>query len=74
MKYPGRNIVNELREEFPKGCQVELIKMDDPQAPCLGMEGTVIGVDDVGSIMIEWDDGSSLSAVYGEDIVRKVGG
>ncbi len=72
MKYPGRNLVNKLREEYPEGCQVELIKMDDPQAPCPGTEGIVVGVDDAGSIMIEWDDGSSLSAVYGKDIVRRI--
>ncbi len=46
--------------------------MDDLQAPPLGTLGTVIGVDDIGSIMVDWDNGSGLNVVYGEDVVRKV--
>ena len=46
--------------------------MDDPQAPPIGTKGTVIGVDDIGSIMVRWDNGSSLNIAYGEDICRKV--
>ena len=48
--------------------------MDDPQAPPIGTQGTVMGVDDIGSIMVAWDNGSGLNVVYGEDIVRKVDG
>ena len=46
--------------------------MDDPQAPPVGTKGTVRGVDDIGSIMVAWDNGSGLSAAYGEDICRKL--
>ena len=46
--------------------------MDDPQAPPIGTKGTVLGVDDIGSIMVAWDSGGSLSVVWGEDICRKV--
>lgn len=62
----------ELRKEYPVGTRVVLIKMDDIQAPPIGTKGTVKGVDDIGSIMVAWDNGSSLNVVYGEDIVRKV--
>ncbi len=31
------------------------------------------GVDDTGSLLMRWDNGSGLNVVYGEDIVRKVG-
>ena len=41
--------------------------MDDIQAPPVGTLGTVKGVDDIGSIMVRWDNGSSLSIVYGYD-------
>jgi len=61
-----------LRAEYPAGTRVELVRMDDAQAPPVGTCGTVRGVDDIGSIMVHWDNGSSLSAVFGEDIVRKV--
>ena len=41
--------------------------MDDIQAPPVGTLGTVKGVDDIGSIMVRWDNGSSLSIVCGYD-------
>ncbi len=59
-----------LRVQYPKGTRVELVKMDDVQAPPVGTKGTVIGVDDIGSIMVNWDNGSSLNVVYGEDVVK----
>lgn len=42
----------------PKGCRVVLERMDDMQAPPIGTEGTVRGVDDTGSIMVKWDNGA----------------
>ena len=59
--------IESLKEEFPVGSRVELIKMDDKQAPPIGTKGTVLGVDDIGSIMVAWDSGSSLNVIYGED-------
>ena len=41
------------------------------QAPPAGTKGTVIGVDDTGSIMVSWDNGSGLNVIYGVDSVRK---
>jgi hypothetical protein len=69
-----KEILEKLREEYPPGTRVELIQMEDIQAPPTGTQGTVIGVDDIGSIMISWDNGSSLSVVYGEDSCRKLEG
>lgn len=66
----SRETVEHLREAYPVGCRVVLEKMDDPQAPPLGTEGTVIGVDDIGSIMVRWDNGCGLSVAYGEDRCR----
>lgn len=59
--------IESLKKEFPVGSRVELIKMDDKQAPPIGTKGTVLGVDDIGSIMVAWDNGSSLNVIYGED-------
>ena len=72
MNIPKREVIERLRKEYPIGCRVELLKMDDIQAPPIGTKGTVEGVDDIGSIMVRWDNGSGLSVAYGEDIVRKV--
>ena len=69
-----RETVERLRKEYPRGCRVQLVKMDDPQAPPVGTCGTVIGVDDIGSIMVDWDNGSGLSVAYGEDICRRIDG
>lgn len=67
-----KEIVQALRRLYPKGTRVKLLKMDDPQAPPMGTRGTVIGVDDIGSIMVCWDNGSSLNVIYGVDVVSKV--
>ena len=68
----SREALQALRAAFPKGTRVALVQMDDPQAPPIGTKGTVIGVDDIGSIMVAWDNGCGLSVAYGEDICRKV--
>ena len=69
---PGKDVIERLRAEYPAGTRVELLEMDDVQAPPVGTLGTVKGVDDLGSIMVSWDSGSVLSVVYGVDSVRKV--
>ncbi len=71
MRFPSKEIIERLRREFPAGTRVELVRMDDVQAPPIGTLGTVRGVDDIGSIMVAWDNGSGLNVVYGEDLVRK---
>lgn len=67
-----KNILESLRKQYPVGSRVELLKMEDIQAPPIGTQGTVKGIDDIGSIMVSWDNGSSLSVVYGEDEVRRI--
>lgn len=67
---PSRETVEELRKIYKKGTRVELISMDDKHAPKKGTQGTVFGVDDIGSIMVNWDNGSSLHVLYGIDHVR----
>ena len=68
--FPSREIVEKVRKQYPVGTRVELIRMDDVQAPPVGTKGTVRGVDDIANILINWDNGSHLNAVYGEDVVR----
>lgn len=72
MRMISKEALQTLRERFPKGTRVELLQMDDPQAPPIGTKGTVRGVDDIGSIMVAWDNGCGLSVAYGEDICRKL--
>ena len=72
MRFPSKEIVARVRRQYPAGCRVELTRMDDLQAPPIGTKGTVRGVDDTASIMVSWDNGSSLNVVYGEDKCRKI--
>ena len=72
MRFPCKETVERIREAYPSGTRVELVSMDDMQAPPIGTKGTVTGVDDTGSIMVSWDNGSGLNVIYGEDVVRKV--
>ena len=72
MRLPSRELVKHIRDAYPAGTRVELVQMDDPQAPPIGTRGTVLGVDDVGSIMVSWDNGSGLSVAYGEDKCKVV--
>ena len=71
MRFPSKETVERIRKEYPVGTRVELVQMDDPQAPPVGTKGTVRGVDDIGSIMVAWDNGCVLSVAYGEDICRR---
>ena len=73
MRFPKRETIERLRKQYPVGCRVELVRMDDRQAPPIGTKGTVLWVDDTGSLIMDWDNGSGLNVIYGEDVVRKVG-
>ena len=72
MTFPRHEEVLRIRKQYPAGTRVELVKMDDPQAPPIGTKGTGRGVDDIGSIMVAWDNGCGLSVAFGVDACRKV--
>lgn len=72
MKMVSSGIVSYLRAQYPVGTEVELVQMDDPHAPPVGTKGTVMFVDDIGTVHVAWSSGSFLGAVYGEDVIRKV--
>ena len=67
MKFPNKELIESLRKHYPAGARVVLDHMEDVQAPTIGTKGTVQGVDDIGSILVKWDNGGNLSVVYGED-------
>jgi len=66
------SIVSALRKTYPPGTRVELVHMNDPYNTTLteGCKGTVVNVDDIGTIHVAWDCGSSLGIVDGEDKCR----
>ena len=72
MIFPSKEIVEQVRRQYLVGTRVELVKMDDIQAPPIGTKGIVEGVDDTASLIVAWDNGSHLNVIYGEDEVRKI--
>ena len=74
MKFPSREQIAALRQKYPKGMMVELISMEDMQAPPPHTLGEVQGVDDAGQILVHWQTGSSLNLLPGIDSFRIVRG
>ena len=70
MRFPSREQIAALRERYPRGTRVELLGMDDPQAPPIGAMGEILGVDDAGQLLVRWETGSSLSLIHGIDSFR----
>ena len=68
--WPTRREVESVRARYKKGMRIELIHMDDIQAPLSGTKGTILAVDDAGQLVVRWDTGSSLSALPGVDEFR----
>ena len=73
MKISRQEQVAKLREEYPEGTRIMLLKMEDPFTQLKrGDMGNVTHVDDAGQIHMIWDNGSSLALVPGEDEFMKL--
>lgn len=59
-----------IKKQFPAGTRVMLKEMDDPQAPPYGALGTVMCVDDIGTIHVQWDIGGTLGVTEIDEIVK----
>ena len=71
--FPSKEIVERIKEAYPKGTRVELVRMNDEFSRLNpGDKGTVRCVDDTGTIHVSWDNGSGIGIVYGEDSCRKL--
>ena len=70
MRFPSREQIAALRQRYPRGTRVELLGMDDPQAPPTGTMGEILGLDDAGQLLVRWATGSSLSLIPGVDSFR----
>ena len=67
-------MLKQLKEYYRPGTRVMLIHMSDPYTNLReGDRGTVTIVDDIGTIHVNWDRGSTLGIVFGEDECRKMG-
>ena len=70
MHFPSKEQIAAIRERYPRGTKVELLGMNDPQAPPTGTMGEILGIDDAGQILVRWATGSSLSLIPGVDSFR----
>ena len=69
------DLLKQLREYYKPGTRVMLIRMNDPYTNLRqGDQGTVTMVDDTGTIHVNWDRGSTLGVVFGEDECRRIDG
>ena len=72
MKNYTRQQIDILKALYPAGTRIELFSMEDSQAIPCGTKGTVVLVDDIGTIHMKWDNGSSLGIISGVDSFRKI--
>lgn len=64
----NNRMIQLYKQIYPKGTRIECISMDDPYHPIApGTNGTVVAVDDMGTIHMEWDNGRTLGLVPSED-------
>lgn len=71
--FPSPETLKRLRDQYPVGCRIELVQMEDPFANLRpGDQGSVDFVDDAGTIFCVWDKGSTLGVVYGVDAVKRI--
>jgi len=57
----------DIKRKYPEGTRIRLGHMYDAHAVPEGTLGTVQFVDDMGTIHVSWDNGSSLGLIVGED-------
>lgn len=71
--FPSASAIAQLRLRYPVGTRVEIVSMNDPYTDLKpGDRGTVSAIDDIGTIFVDWDNGSHLGIAYGEDRITKI--
>ena len=74
MKFPNKEHIEQLRKKYPVGTKIQLISMRDERYPVLpGTVGEVTHIDDMGSIHMKWENGSSLALIPEVDSFKVVG-
>lgn len=64
--------VERLSKQYPLGTRVCLISMDDPYTSLKqGDMGNITGIDDLGTLQMLWDNGSTLGLIPGVDRFEK---
>jgi hypothetical protein len=75
MQFPNERQLQALRERYPVGTRIRLLRMADDIAPVPpGMTGSVAIIDDAGNIHMKWDNGRSLALIEGADEFEVISG
>ena len=60
-----------MKERYPAGMRILLLHMgSDPFPVAPNTKGTVVAVDDIGTVHCDFDNGRSLGMIPGEDTFR----
>lgn len=60
-----------IKDRYPAGTRVMLLHMgSDPRPVEPNSKGTVVAVDDIGTVHCDFDNGRSLGMIPGEDTFR----
>lgn len=73
MKTMSRGQIESLKRRYPPGTRVQLDRMgDDPRPITAGTKGTVVAVDDIGSLHVNFDNGRQLGICPEVDSFHKI--
>lgn len=65
--------VSRTKEMYTPGTRIVLDRMsDDPRPIPSGTKGTVVHVDDIGTVHCDFDNGRRLGLIPGEDSFHKI--
>lgn len=66
--------VESIKQKYVIGTRVKLIKMYDELSKIpIGTEGIIESIDDIGTLHMSWDNGSSLGLIVGIDEFEVIG-
>lgn len=68
MNFMSEEEVNYIKERYPVGMRLVVEYMNDPRPIEPGTRGTVVHVDDIGTIHCNFDNGRRLGLIVGEDV------
>lgn len=65
--------VEKIKSIFNKGMRIELEEMIGESDMPKGLQGEIDFIDDAGHIHVCWDNGRTLSLIYGQDKFKVLG-
>ena len=69
----SRGRIEFYKEHYPRGTRVQLDSMgDDPRTVPSGTKGTVVAIDDIGTVHVNFDNGRSLGICPEVDSFHKI--